>query len=128
MANSLAPPEVSREARRRWQAYSATVLSSSTARKPQLASAGKYRVFKLHGGFGVDGGIHPAAWPLGLPEDRDFKAVGAQPSVEDVRGHAHPLVGSGGRGIPVGDDHAAKRIGGMQRHEGQRIERCVPKE
>src|SRR5271166_2767529 len=101
--------------------------STSLRLFPQLTGARQHLVLDLADGDSADRRIDPLAVVLQhLAEDADPHAIAAKLAPEDVGGRLEALSAGGGGGEPVGDDHAAKRIGRGQRHEAQRIERAAP--
>jgi len=61
-------------------------------------------------------------------EDRHPHGLGAEVLAEDVDVELEALLGGLGRGVPVGDDHAAEGVRGDERHEGDRIQGRAPEE
>src|SRR5579872_2571705 len=94
--------------------------------RAQFACLGQHAVFDFGGGAGGNRCIHPRAPLLHLAEDRHLHIIGAQLPAKDVGSGFEAFAGGGGRGVPIGDDHAAERIGGGQGHEREGIERTAP--
>src|SRR5262249_52854264 len=100
----------------------------ATLRDAQLAGPREDGVLDVDVGARIDLGVDPAA-ALGaglLLEHRHANAVGPELTVEDGDLDLHAFVGRLGRGVPVGDDDAAKWIGRDQRNEIDGVERGTP--
>ena len=94
----------------------------------QLTGAGQDRVLKLCCRTVGNLSAGPAVTGPHFPEHRNPEAIGAELAIKDVDIQLESFFGAFARGIPVGDDHPAKRIGRGDRHEGNRIQRGAPQE
>ena len=96
---------------------------------PQLPCPEQNRVFDLGSGFLRDSGILPSSAPvLNLPENGDPDTVGPKRAAEDIDVELEAFARSLRRGVPIGDNHAAEGIRGIDRHERNGIQRRPPKE
>src|SRR3546814_1195207 len=94
-----------------------------------LPGAGQDRVFEVRAERRLDRRVDPlSGGGAVLAEHVGPDAVGAQRPVEDVHRDLEPFAARLRRYVPVGDDHAAERVGRGQRHEGQGVERGAPQE
>src|SRR5690242_8174625 len=92
----------------------------------QFSRARKHLVLDVANRDRADRRIHPLAVLQHLTKDADPHAIAAQLATENIGGRLEALAVRGSRGIPIGDDDAAERIGRCKRHEAERVERPAP--
>ena len=96
-------------------------------RDTQFAGAAQDSALELGRGIALDLSRDPASSVVQLlPEHRNADAVGAQLAPENECGDLESLVGAFRRRVPVGDNHAAKRICRRQWQKRKRIQRSAP--